>query len=72
MPMFKVVWEVEVWADTPQEAAETARSYQTAPDTTAAFFEVIPEECPDGQGFGLPKWATYAAKTIDLSPKEQD
>jgi hypothetical protein len=33
-------WEIEVEAETPLEAAEKARHYQTKPGTTATVFEV--------------------------------
>lgn len=38
--LYRVIWEVDVEAESPQEAAEIARSYQTRPDTTATVFTV--------------------------------
>ncbi|MHB2008057.1 MAG: BsuBI/PstI family type II restriction endonuclease, partial [Acidobacteriaceae bacterium] len=40
MPPFSVVWEIDIEADSPEEAAETARYYQTVLGTTATVFEV--------------------------------
>jgi hypothetical protein len=38
--LYRVRWEIEVEAETPQHAAEKARHYQTKPGTTATVFEV--------------------------------
>jgi hypothetical protein len=38
--LYRVRWEIEVEAETPREAAERARHYQTKPGTTATVFEV--------------------------------
>ena len=38
--LYRVRWEIEVEAETPREAAEKARHYQTKPGTTATVFEV--------------------------------
>jgi len=35
---FRVKWEIDVWAMTPQEAAEKARATQLDPASTASFF----------------------------------
>lgn len=40
MPSYHVVWEIDIEADTPLEAAHQARHYQTKPDTTADVFDV--------------------------------
>lgn len=40
MPSYRVVWEIDIEADTPEEAAEMARYYQTVPGTTAIVFDV--------------------------------
>lgn len=37
---YRVRWEIEVEADTPQQAAEKARFYQAKPGITATLFEV--------------------------------
>ena len=37
--LYRVRWEIEVEAETPREAAEKARHYQTKSGTTAAVFE---------------------------------
>jgi hypothetical protein len=38
--LYRVRWEIEVEAETPREAAEQARHYQTKPGTTATVFAV--------------------------------
>jgi hypothetical protein len=38
--LYRVRWEIEVEAETPREAAEKARHYQTKPGTTATVFAV--------------------------------
>ena len=40
MANYSVVWEIDIEADSPEEAAETARYYQTVSGTTATVFEV--------------------------------
>ncbi len=40
---YRVVWEIDVEADGPKEAAEMARYFQTAPDTIATVFDVRDE-----------------------------
>jgi hypothetical protein len=40
MPEYKVVWEIDIDAIDPREAAEIAREIQLDPDNTATFFEV--------------------------------
>src|SRR5207302_9609898 len=37
--LYRVRWEIELEAETPQEAAGKARFYQTKPGTTATVFE---------------------------------
>lgn len=44
MPMYRVTWEIDVWADSPIGAAQRAREYQTDPQTTATVFDVIAED----------------------------
>jgi hypothetical protein len=38
--LYRVLWEIEVEAETPREAAERARHYQTKPGGTATVLEV--------------------------------
>jgi hypothetical protein len=40
MPEFTVVWEIQVEADTHEEAARTARARQLDPDSIDDVFEV--------------------------------
>ena len=40
MQTYRVIWEIDIEADSPEEAAEMARYYQTKPSTTATVFDV--------------------------------
>ncbi len=40
METYRVVWEIDIDADSSEEAAEKARQYQIATDTTATVFDV--------------------------------
>ena len=44
MPLYKVMWEIEVEADTAENAAGFARDLQLDPTSEANFFEVTDEE----------------------------
>lgn len=59
--LYRVRWEIEVEAETPLEAAETARSYQTTPGTTATVFEVATVHPYAVNRYGRPV-------TIDFTP----
>ncbi len=37
---FRVIWEIDIDADSPMEAAQEARTVQLRPDTTATVFSV--------------------------------
>jgi hypothetical protein len=37
---FRVIWEIDIDADSPMEAAHEARAVQLRPDTTATVFNV--------------------------------
>jgi hypothetical protein len=37
---FRVIWEIDIHADSPQQAAEAAREVQLRPDMPATVFEV--------------------------------
>jgi hypothetical protein len=37
---FRVIWEIEMEADTPEQAAQQARAAQLRPDSSATVFEV--------------------------------
>jgi hypothetical protein len=45
MDIYHVVWEIDVEADSPQEAAEEALALGWDPDSTAKYFHVT---APDG------------------------
>ena len=38
---YLVTWEMDIYANSPREAAEIAWGYMRAPDSTANVFEVI-------------------------------
>lgn len=38
---FLVMWEIDIFAETPREAAEKARTIQLDANSTATVFEVI-------------------------------
>lgn len=40
MPEYRVMWEIDIGADTPVEAARQARAYQRDPEAIAGVFEV--------------------------------
>jgi hypothetical protein len=37
---FRVIWEIEIEADSPEEAAQLARTIQLTPDMSATLFDV--------------------------------
>lgn len=43
MPEYRVTWSIDVDAETPEDAANEARSAQLAPDSLATVFEVTDE-----------------------------
>ncbi len=44
LKQYKVVWEIDIEARTPAEAAEEALGYQRDPESRATHFKVIDEE----------------------------
>lgn len=56
MPSYRVVWEIDLDAETPEDAARKALAIHRDPGSTATFFTVT---SPDG-----------AAKDIDLMMDE--
>ena len=40
MPEYRVVWEIDIEADSPRKAAEQARSIMLDPFSSALFFDV--------------------------------
>ena len=59
--LYRVRWEIEVEAETPLQAAQKARHYQTKSGTTATVFEVAEIRPYAIRRYGDPV-------TIDLSP----
>jgi hypothetical protein len=59
--LYSVRWEIEVEAETPRDAAEKARHYQTKPGSTATVFEVA-----EIHPYAIRRFANPV--TIDLSP----
>ena len=54
---YLVIWEMDIYADSPREAAEKAWGHMRAPDSIANVFEVI-----DANGVGT---------IIDLEEEQQ-
>lgn len=57
MPTYRVIWEIDIDAETPAEAAQKALKIQRKPDSWATVFQVIGEDetvqvdvTPEGQG----------------------
>lgn len=44
MPSYRVIWSIELHADSPLHAAQLARAIQLNPDSTATVFDVIPSD----------------------------
>jgi hypothetical protein len=66
MRTYLVQWEIDIDADSPQEAAERARFYQTKPDTTATVFTIF-----EPTHSRNPRDGAVRVARIDLSfPKE--
>ncbi len=61
--MYRVRWEIDLPADTPQEAAVKARASMLRPDTTATVFDVT---APDGATTRIDLGAQDHAGTLDL------
>jgi hypothetical protein len=43
MPEYHVIWEIDLDADSPQEAAKKARAIHRDPDSLATVFDVTDE-----------------------------
>lgn len=41
MPEYRVVWEIDIEADTPKEAAKKALKIQRDPESTATVFDTF-------------------------------
>ena len=54
---YLVIWEMDIYADSPREAAEKAWGHMRAPDSIANVFNVL-----DKDGVGT---------TVDLSEEQQ-
>jgi hypothetical protein len=59
MKQYYVSWHIDIYADTPQEAARKALEIQRNPDSTATVFEVRDE-------------AEGRTTTVDLLTEEMD
>jgi hypothetical protein len=49
---FRVIWEIDVWADSPREAAERAREIQLDQTSAATVFKIAEKrsECFEFSG----------------------
>ncbi len=63
MPEYRVRWEIDVQADSHQEAARKALEVQRNEDSIATVFEVWPHSTPTVAGYPI----TF--ETVDLSPQ---
>jgi len=65
MTLYHVTWAIDIEADSPREAAEKARYYQTKPDTIATVFDVFApmHEPPKAGG------PRHRVATVDLSQR---
>lgn len=45
MPRYLVSWEIDIEADSPEEAARKAHEFVRKPDTLANVYQVIDSEC---------------------------
>ena len=51
MPEYRVTWEIDVEADTPEDAARQAQTYQRDPDAIVGVFDVCPwKQALSGRG----------------------
>ena len=62
MPEFKVVWEMDIEADTPRAAAERALEIHRDPQSIATEFTV------DGQQIDLGEWASEGYRVPSSPP----
>lgn len=60
MPEYRVTWDIDIEADSPEEAAKKALEIQRRPDSIATVFDVQ-RKLPDGRPDGY-------SHTIDLEP----
>jgi hypothetical protein len=67
MTQYLVRWEIDIEADSPQEAAEKARACQTRWRSTATVFDVF-EPMYEPHAVGGP---TIRVATVDLSSPEE-
>jgi hypothetical protein len=63
--LYRVIWECDVYASSPREAAEKAQAQQqrNRPDYWSGVFRVI--STPEGEG------PSEGEETIDLDEKEE-
>src|SRR5436309_15439726 len=43
MPEYRITWEIDLWADSPREAAEQALTIHRNPESIATVFDVTDE-----------------------------
>lgn len=61
---YRVVWEMDISASSPEEAARKAREYQAAPDSSAVTFDVFNE---DGEVSRINLLALDSDKLVDTA-----
>lgn len=65
---FKVMWEIEVYADSAEEAARKALAIMQDPESRATVFEVIKMEA---HGEEVQPWK-YSPERIDLTAIDEE
>jgi hypothetical protein len=69
MADYRVIWEIDIDADSPREAAEKAREIQLRPHSIATLFNIIERKAGDD----LNDWSEIIASRtveVDLNPEE--
>ena len=69
MPEYFVTWEVNLTADSPEEAAQIARDWQLDPDMEATCFTV--EECASEDKFSVDLMEEPEDRCIKIWPPEK-
>ena len=49
MPTYRVIWRIDIQAESAVAAAEQAREVQRDPESIAPLFEVVERPCPGRQ-----------------------
>lgn len=61
MPMYRVIWSIDIEADSPKDAAKEALAIQRGHGSTAVVFDVFNDSDPNDAG-----------ETIDLLEEDEE